>query len=93
VDLMNASTPTPGRFDVGGHDYRAVISEAVATVWRLPADPDQMTRIYKAMEDRELFWEVNRILADAQAKPESERDQAVEAARAKVAQLTGDRTT
>lgn len=93
VDLMNALTPTPGHFDVGGHDYRAVIPEAVATVWGLPADPDQMSRIYQAMEDRELFWEVKRILAAAHAKPEAERDEAVKAAKAKVAELTGGSTT
>jgi hypothetical protein len=27
IDLMNALTPTPGRFDEGGHDYRAAIPE------------------------------------------------------------------
>ena len=91
VDLMNALTPTPGRFDVGGHDYRAVIPEAVATVWGLPCDEDQLSRIYQAMEDRELFWEVKRMLADAQAKPEADREEAMRAAKAKVAELTRDR--
>ena len=80
VDLMNALTPTPGHFEYGGHDYRAVIPEALATVWRLPADPAQMQRIYSAMEDRELAWEVKRMLADAAAKPESERAEAIKAA-------------
>ena len=87
IDLMNALVPTPGCFDFGGHDYRAVIPEALATVWRLPADDAQMARIFTAMEDRELAWEVRRVTAAADAKPEGEREAAQQAAQAKVAEL------
>ena len=87
IDLMNALVPTPGYFDFGGHDYRAVIPEALATVWRLPADEAQMARMYRAMEDRELAWEVRRVTAAAAAKPEREREAAEQTAQVKVSEL------
>ena len=64
-----------------------MIPEALATVWRLPADDAQMARIFTAMEDRELAWEVRRVTAAADAKPEGEREAAQQAAQAKVAEL------
>jgi uncharacterized membrane protein len=87
VDLINALAPTPGQFEYGGHDYRSVIPDAIADVWRLPATPEQRARIFQVMEHRELALEIKRIIADAQAKPEEERAEAVEAAKAKVAEL------
>ena len=94
LDLMNALTPTPGRFDEGGHDYRIEVPEAVATVWRLPVTDDEMTRVQAALRRRELSWEVARrwTAASLIADPASQ-----EAARAKVladvAQWTGEPQT
>jgi uncharacterized membrane protein len=88
VDQVNALAPTPGKFEYGGHDYRAVIPDAIARVWRLPAaTPEQRDRVYHVMQDRERTLEIRRILADAETKPAAQRAKAMEQAKAKVAEL------
>ncbi len=87
VDQINALAPTPGRFEYGGHDYRSVIPDAIAEVWRLSATPEQRQRIFQVMEDRELATEIKRTMADADAKPASEREEAMAEAKARVAKL------
>ena len=82
IDMLNALTPTPGVFAEGGHDYRAVLPQAIRETWRLEASDAQMARVNVALRERELAWELYRDWAAAKAKPEEHRDEA----RAKVLQ-------
>ena len=84
VDLMNALTPTPGRFDEGGHDYRAAIPDAIRQVWRLPATDRQMQRMVAAMQERELGWEAARVWAAAEASAPDSRQEALSKAQEKI---------
>ena len=84
VDLMNALTPTPGRFDEGGHDYRAAIPEAIRQVWRLPATEQQMQRVVAAMQARELGWEAVRLWATAESQPVDSRPEALQEAQRQI---------
>ncbi len=70
LDMQNALSPTPGRFDEGGHDYRRETPEAVRTVFGLEATDEQMARVQESLRDRELHFEVQRDWAAAAAKPE-----------------------
>lgn len=92
VDQINALAPTPGQFEYGGHDYRSVIPDAIADVWRLPATAQQRQRIFQVMEDRELASEIKRLMAEAEAKPEAERAEAMAKAKAKVAEIEAKQT-
>ena len=92
VDQINALAPTPGQFEYGGHDYRSVIPDAIADVWRLPATSQQRQRIFQVMEDRELASEIKRLMAEAEAKPEAERAEAMAKAKAKVAEIEAKQT-
>ena len=76
LDMLNALTPTPGIFAEGGHDYREVLPEALSETWQLPATPDQMARINKALRQRELAWELYRDWAEIPHKPASKQDDA-----------------
>ena len=87
LDQINALAPTPGRFEYGGHDYRSVIPDAIADVWRFPSTPEQRKRVFRFMENRELALEIKRIMAAAEAKPSAEWEEAVAAAKTKVAEL------
>jgi uncharacterized membrane protein len=92
VDQVNALAPTPGRFEYGGHDYRSVIPDAIADVWRLPATARQRQRVFQVMENRELALEIKRIMADAETKPEAEREEAMKQAKDQVAELEAKQT-
>lgn len=80
LDMMNALVPTPGVFSQGGHDYRAVLPEAVSKTWNLKASEEQMQRVNIALRQRELAWELHRDWTAAEHKPGHE----IDAARAKV---------
>jgi hypothetical protein len=93
VDLMNALTPTPGRFDEGGHDYRAAIPDAIRQVWRLPATDRQLQRMIAAMQARELGWEAARVWAAAEASAPEARAEALTKAQDKISSwVPGDQT-
>ncbi|MEI8083235.1 MAG: alpha/beta-hydrolase family protein, partial [Actinomycetes bacterium] len=90
VDMINALAPTPGEFVEGGHDYRVVIPDALRTVWKLSASPEQMTRVQKALRERELGWEIARMWSDAEETPDPTKRVAAEVkAEAKAADWTG----
>ncbi len=78
LDMMNALVPTPGTFAEGGHDYRAVLPQAMRETWRLEASEVQMERVNKALRQRELAWELYRDWAAANAKPAQDIDKARE---------------
>ncbi len=78
LDMMNALVPTPGTFAEGGHDYRAVLPQAMRETWRLEASEAQMERVNKALRQRELAWELYRDWAAANAKPAQDIDKARE---------------
>ena len=67
IDMGNALAPTPGVFQEGGHDYRVVIPETMATVFGLDATPAQMDRVEQALRSRELSYEARRRWAAAQS--------------------------
>lgn len=93
VDLMNALTPTPGRFDEGGHDYRTAIPDAIRQVWRLAATDRQMQRVVAAMMARELGWEAARVWAEAKASSPDSREAALSKAQQQIsAWVPGDQT-
>ena len=79
IDMLNALAPTPGIFVEGGHDYRLELPEALRGVWRLDATDDQMTRVQRALRQRELGWETKRRWMEAEevvgpeARAEKER--------------------
>jgi uncharacterized membrane protein len=74
LDMMNALLPIPGTFGQGGHDYRAVLPQAIQETWRLAATDEQMERVNKALRQRELAWELYRGWASANAKPAQDVD-------------------
>ncbi len=74
LDMMNALVPTPGTFAQGGHDYRAVLPQALKETWRLEASEAQIERVNKALRQRELAWELYRDWASANAKPAQDVD-------------------
>jgi len=76
LDMLNALVPTPGTFAQGGHDYRAVLPDALRETWRLHATEKQMVRVNKALRQRELAWELYRDWAAANAKPAQDVDKA-----------------
>ena len=81
--------PTPGIFDEGGHDYRREIPEALAAVFGLQAEPDQLSRMQEALRRRELVWEVRRQWARAELAPSPERAAAEQKVIDKVGTWTG----
>jgi uncharacterized membrane protein len=89
IDLQNSLSPTPGVFAEGGHDYRLIVPDAIREVFGLEASPEQMARVQESLRRRELVWEVRRRWAVAQARPEAERDEALDGVVAQVAEWTG----
>jgi uncharacterized membrane protein len=55
VDMKNAATVVPGVFAARGHDYRADLLPFFHEVLGFDATPDQLERIAKRLEARELF--------------------------------------
>lgn len=92
MEQINALAPTPAQFEYGGHDYRSPIPDAIADVWQLPATPGQRQRNFQVMEDRELASEITRLMAEAEAKPEAERAEAMAKTKAKVADIEAKQT-
>lgn len=88
-DMQNALTPTPGTFSEGGHDYRDVIPEAISHTWRLPATPEQMSRINEELRSRELSWELYRDWTSALAKPADKLPEAKAKVLAKASKCVG----
>ena len=75
-DMQNALAPIPGVFSEGGHDYRAVLPEAIRRTWRLSATDEQMARVNEALCKRELAWELYRDWTDALAKAPEKQPEA-----------------
>lgn len=89
LDMQNALSPTPGVFDEGGHDYRRETPEAVRQVFGLSASDEQMARVQRSLQERELHFEVQRDWDAAAAAPEDKRAQAQEKLEQRVGQWVG----
>jgi hypothetical protein len=76
-DMQSALVPTPGVFSEGGHDYRDVLPEAISSTWRLPATDEQRSRMVRALQERELAWELHRDITAARAKPLGDQASAI----------------
>ncbi len=63
VDLKNGMATKPGEFVRRGHDYRIELCDAIRTAFRLPASPEQVDRIERALRDREREWAARRMVA------------------------------
>jgi len=76
LDMQNALVPTPGVFAEGGHDYRHVLPTAISETFGLPMTDEQHDRMWAALQQRELAWELHRGWTAAQSKPGHEQDAA-----------------
>ncbi|MEZ5184162.1 MAG: alpha/beta-hydrolase family protein [Candidatus Nanopelagicales bacterium] len=89
LDMQNALTPTPGVFDEGGHDYRRETPEAVRQVFGLDATDEQMARVERTLQARELHFEVQRDWDAAQSSPEQTRTEAENKVEQRVSEWVG----
>ena len=88
-DMQNALVPTPGVFSEGGHDYRHVLPTAISQTWRLPMTAEQHDRMWTALQQRELAWELHRDWTAALTKPGHEQDAATAKALEKASKYVG----
>ena len=63
VDLKNGMNSKPGEFIRLGHDYRIELCDAIRHTYALPASPEQVDRIERALRDREREWATRRMVA------------------------------
>ena len=69
IDLINAMDGVvPGTFGRRGHDYREDIPRFVTEAYRLPATPEEMLRVERALRARELEWAQKRVLGEQVAR-------------------------
>lgn len=68
VDLKNGMDTKPGVFVRQGHDYRIELAQAIQLGFRLPASPQQVVRIERALREREREWAARRMVARRFAK-------------------------
>ena len=58
----------PGTFGRRGHDYREDIARFVSVAYDLPATPEQMRHIERALRQRELEWAQKRVVTEQVAR-------------------------
>lgn len=68
IDLINAMEVVPGTFGRRGHDYREDIARFVSVAYDLPATPEQMMHIERALRQRELEWAQKRVVTEQVAR-------------------------
>ncbi|HQR79038.1 MAG TPA: alpha/beta-hydrolase family protein [Actinomycetota bacterium] len=89
LDMQNALAPTPGVFDEGGHDYRRETPEAVRQVFGLTATDEQMARVQRSLQERELHFEVQRDWDAAAAAPQDKQAEAQQKLEQRVGEWVG----
>lgn len=71
-DLLNADSVVPGTFEAYAHDYRADVPQMLRVVGGFDVDDQAMTRIEKALRQRELDWAERRLVGELLQKSESQ---------------------
>jgi uncharacterized membrane protein len=73
VDMLNGSDVTPGTFAALGHDYRADLLEFASAVYDLPATPEQLQRLARALPlfEHQLFDFIEGMQAVASTAAEA----------------------